>query len=117
MGLVAPPAVRAQTGRGPAGRWAGRVALPGAPLEVRIDLEHTESGWVGGIVIPSESVRRMALKGVDVSGRHVSFAVDERGGPTFDGVLEKGGTRMEGTFRASGFEYPFRLARAGGKPG
>jgi hypothetical protein len=108
--FVAPARAWAQD---PVGKWDGKVELPGGPLEVHLDLKHTDEGWSGNIVIPTESARATGLKQIQVSGRHVTFVVDARGGPAFDGMLEKNGTRLDGTFTQAGFDYPFKLIRAG----
>jgi hypothetical protein len=114
--LAAPFPAQAQA-QNPAGHWDGHVKLPSGPLEVHLDLKYRHGSWSGDIVIPTESTRMMPVTGVKVSGRRVSFGVEMRGGPRFDGKLDKEGAELDGKFREAGYDYPFRLVRAGGGGG
>ncbi len=112
--FTAPGSAQSQSARrDPAGHWDGHVELPSGPLEVHLDLSDANGRWSGDIVIPTESTRSMPVTAIVVSGRRVSFGVDMRGGPHFEGRLEKRGRELDGDFEEAGYDYPFKLMRAG----
>lgn len=94
------------------GYWKGHIALPNMELEILVSLSD-DNGWEGTIDIPLQGLRDYALSAVEVNGKQVSF---EMGGipgqPTFEGVLNSEGDKIEGKFQQNGQTMTFLLARS-----
>ena len=43
------------------GHWEGRIGIPGAPLDVRVDLEQEAEAWQGTIDIPAQGAEALPL--------------------------------------------------------
>jgi CubicO group peptidase (beta-lactamase class C family) len=96
---------------GIAGRWEGAIEIPGAKLEVQIDLQSSDDGWTGMISIPAQNARDLPLTDITVDGTTVGFSIEGvPGDPTFKGALE--GDVLAGEFTQGGQTFPFRLSRA-----
>jgi pimeloyl-ACP methyl ester carboxylesterase len=92
------------------GHWEGSIALPGTPLQVRVDLNFAGEKWSGTIDIPQQSATGLALDPVTVDGTSIRFAINGvPGDPTFDGRLIAG--KITGTFTQGPLNLPFSLGR------
>ena len=107
-GLAAPPP-------GPEGSWEGAISLPGQQLEVQVRLERDAGGELSGTIsIPAQGAQDLPLEALAWDPPTVRFAISGvPGEPRFEGTLSGDGLSIEGTFRQSGLEFPFRLDRGG----
>lgn len=99
----------------PEGHWEGNIELPGAKLEIRVDLASPASGdepWAGTIDIPAQTIRGYDLADVSIQDNAVSFRMPNiPGDPTFEGALTEEGTHISGVFTQNGQSFPFALKR------
>lgn len=102
-----------------AGRWSGRVQIPGRELPVVVDIAKDASGaWIGSLTVPGYNVKGAPLGNVKVDGAAVAFdAGNALGAPpdgpaVFSARLDAGGT-MSGEMRQGGNAAPFALKRVG----
>jgi pimeloyl-ACP methyl ester carboxylesterase len=97
------------------GHWEGSIALPGAPMAIRVDLVQINHGgtgpdWSGTIDIPQQNASGLVLDPVTVDGSVIRFII--RGvpdAPTFNGKLVGG--KIAGTFTQGPLNLPFELER------
>lgn len=94
------------------GRWTGAIQLPGAKLDVEVDLAKSGETWGGDITIPAQGARDLPLDAVSVEGDSTSFRITGiPGEPTFRGTVSQDGETMTGTFTQGGQSFPFELTR------
>jgi uncharacterized protein len=94
-----------------AGQWQGKIALPGAGLEIIVALAEQDGVWSGTIDVPAQGAAGIPLHGISVEGDAVRFEM--LSGPqlaAFDGQVQPDGS-IRGAFTQSGFEGTFELAR------
>lgn len=109
LALVFAPLAQAQV----AGRWEGRIDIPGQPLEVIVVLADAAGALSGTISIPAQNAHDLPLKDVALIDGRVRFAiVGPPGEPRFDGAVSADGAKLEGEFRQATLRAPFALARA-----
>lgn len=100
------------------GHWEGAIQVPGAELQVKVDLAADGCAFHGTIDIPQQGAQGLPLAGVAVpAGAQgpVRFAIQGiPGAPSFEGVLAGG--EIKGTFSQGGRSFPFRLGREAVKP-
>ncbi|MEM9555471.1 MAG: serine hydrolase [Acidobacteriota bacterium] len=96
------------------GRWEGQITLPTAALEIDIDFASDPSGALtGDISIPVQSIRDMALSGIETDGDAIEFSIPGiPGDPTFDGALSAEGDVLSGDFTQGGAALTFTLERS-----
>lgn len=95
---------------GVTGRWVGHIDLPTQQeLEVRLVIVKAADGSLSGTVsIPEQGALDVPLTGVRIEERTlVATIVGVPGEPTFRGVLDDEGLRMEGTFTQGMATMPF----------
>ena len=99
----------------PAGHWEGAILVPGAPIEINVDLMvDDEDVWTGDISIPAQMAEDFSLSDVAVEGTSVSFKMmGPAGDPTFTGTLSEDGKTISGPFTQSGATLEFALTRSG----
>lgn len=86
--------------------------MPGAKLDLRVDLEEKDSAWEGTIDIPAQAVRGFKLGSLSIQGSQVGFVMPKVfGEPKFDGQLADDGRTITGTFSQTGLKFPFSLTR------
>jgi hypothetical protein len=102
-----------------AGRWSGRVQIPGRGLPLVVDLAKDPSGaWIGSMTVPGLNVKGAPLGNIKVDGPGVAFdAGDALGAPpdgpaVFSARLDGRGM-MAGEMRQGGNTAPFALKRVG----
>ena len=112
LGAFANP-LTAQETPTPAGHWEGAIMVPGAPIEINVDLMVDADGiWSADISIPAQMAEDFPLADVKVEGKAVSFRMaDVPGDPSFMGTLSDDGKTISGPFTQSGGEFEFTLAR------
>ncbi len=96
------------------GDWAGRIGLPGTPLDVGIRFTDDGGGLGGTIDIPAQGVTALPLGEVRLDDRAVSFTLPGMpGNAAFRGTLEGSGdaATIRGDFTQSGGTYPLSLSR------
>ena len=95
------------------GHWEGRIEIPGAPLDVKVDLARDGEAWRGTIDIPAQGAQGLPLFRIQVRGegeQRVEFVIrGVPGAPTFKGRLAGG--EISGRFEQGGASFPFRLGR------
>ena len=96
-----------------AGRWEGKVEIPGRPFTLVIDLAPDGSGhWTGSAIAPGLGVKGAALANLNVKDDAVEFAVPNvLGEPTLKAQITAAG--MSGEFVEAGNRAPFTLHRTG----
>lgn len=110
--LPAPAGLDAQQASDPSGHWEGTIQLPGQELAFDVDLVLGEGTLTGDISIPAQGARDLALAGLSQRGDSLTFAISGvPGEPTFHGVLDEAGDRVEGTFTQGGQSFPFSMSR------
>jgi uncharacterized protein len=93
-----------------AGEWAGRIGIPGAPLEIGIRLTAEGSGLRGEIDIPAQAIKGMPLGDVLLEGRELSFRLPEVSGDAwYRGTFEPDGKSIPGAFTQFGQSFPLVL--------
>jgi uncharacterized protein len=103
-----PPAPVTPTVESTAGEWAGRIGIPGAPLDVGIRLTAEGGGLRGEMDIPSQELEAVPLADVLLEGRNLSFRLqDVPGDARFRGTFEADGASIPGAFTQ--FEQAFPL--------
>jgi CubicO group peptidase (beta-lactamase class C family) len=106
--LLAPLATFAQAT--PEGHWEGSINLPGALLEIRVDLKQTNGTWQGTIDIPQQGATGVALQAVRFDAPQVHFELQAGPGlASFDGKLDA--NNIDGDFSQAGAKFPFSLER------
>ena len=95
------------------GSWAGRIEVPGQPLDIGI--RFTDAGALGGSIdIPVQGIAGSLLGEVRFADGTVSFTLPEiPGNASFRGRLDGSGpaARIRGDFRRGGSNSPMSLAR------
>src|SRR5918992_2772502 len=102
-----------------AGEWAGRIGIPGAPLEIGIRLTAEGGGLRGEIDIPTQAIKGMPLGDVLLEGRELSFRLPEMPGDAwFRGTFEPDAKSIPGAFTQFGQSFPLvlRPGPVGGRP-
>jgi uncharacterized protein len=109
----APPAPAAPvtpTRDSTAGEWAGRIGIPGAPLDIGIRLTPEGDGLRGEIDIPAQGIKAMPLADVLLEGRELSFRLPEMPGDAwFRGTFEPDAKSIPGAFTQFGQSFPLVL--------
>ena len=92
------------------GHWEGEIKAPGADLQVMVDLEQADGGWIGTIDIPAQGAKGLKLQDIEVEGSAARFTISGvPGEPTFDGTLA--GDELTGKFKQGPAALDFRLGR------
>lgn len=95
-----------------AGRWEGKVTLPGAELAFNVDFTEDGGALKGDISIPMQGAKDLPLENVRLSGDEVTFAIAGVGGsPTFTGKVSADGAAIEGEFTQGPIKAPFKMSR------
>jgi hypothetical protein len=96
-----------------AGYWQGPIDMPFGPLEVRVELSRSDSGWSGQIDIPAQGVHDFALGDIAEEEGEVRFAMKNvHGDPRFVGRLSEDGQKIAGVFHHVSRSFPFTLDRS-----
>lgn len=104
----------AQSAKGPAGHWEGKIQTPDSDLNIEIDLaQDAASAWIGTISIPAQGTKGLGLLDVTVKEGAVSFGIKAPGDPRFQGTVAKDGGKISGDLVQNGVTMPFQLARTG----
>lgn len=94
-----------------AGQWQGKIALPGAGLEIIVALAEQDGAWSGTIDVPAQGAAGIPLHDITVDGDAVRFEMLSGAQlAVFDGQAQPDGS-ISGSFTQSGFEGTFELAR------
>lgn len=96
-----------------AGRWEGKIEIPGTPLEIVIDFTRQPDGALkGSISIPAQKAKDLPLASIEQKDAEVSFAIaGVPGNPVFKGKLNPEADQISGTFTQGGASFSFSLAR------
>jgi pimeloyl-ACP methyl ester carboxylesterase len=114
-----PPAPVTPTVESTTGEWAGRIGVPGAPVEIGIRLTAENGKLRGEIDIPAQAIKAMPLSDVLLEGRELSFRLPDMGGDAwFRGTFETDGKSIPGAFTQFGQSFPLvlRPGPAAGRP-
>ena len=94
-----------------AGRWEGKILVPGVGLEIIVTLAQTDTVWSGSIDIPVQGASGIPLHDVRVDGKAVHFEMlDAPRTAVFDGARQDNGS-ISGVFTQAGNTGTFTLAR------
>lgn len=96
---------------GVAGKWQGKITLPGTALEIIVNLAGQDGAWTGTIDVPAQGAAGIPLHDITVDGDTVHFEMLT--GPqlaAFDGQVQPDGS-ISGAFSQSGITGAFDLAR------
>lgn len=95
-----------------AGEWKGSIEIPGAPLELSIELLEREAEWTGSMAIPVQFVKDMNLDELHIRQDSISFRLSKvPGNASFSGTIAGGDTKIIGSFKQSGFSFPLKLQK------
>jgi hypothetical protein len=102
-----------------AGRWEGKIRIPGMELALIVDLtrESTEA-WNGSIIIPGLNVKGATLSDISLKGSDISFSIKnalvspDSGPVKLNGHLT-GEDTLNGNFLEGGNSAPFTLRKIG----
>ncbi|TQM06514.1 alpha/beta hydrolase family protein [Pseudonocardia kunmingensis] len=114
-----PPAPVTPTIETTAGEWAGRIGIPGSPLDVGIRLTAEGGGLRGAMNIPSQELAAVPLADVVLEGRNLSFRLpDVPGDAHFRGTFEADAASIPGAFTQFEQSFPLvlRPGPASGRP-
>jgi hypothetical protein len=118
VGLLALAAARAHAADLLAGRWEGRIDIPGRELPLIVDLAPGAGGWTGSLVIPGLGIKGAPVTDLVVTESGVSFALGNllasptQGPAVFKATLQSA-DRMAGEMRQAGNVASVALARQG----
>jgi uncharacterized protein len=94
-----------------AGQWQGKIALPGAGLEIIVALAEQDGAWSGAIDVPAQGAAGIPLHDITVEGDAVRFEMLTGAQlAVFDGQVQPDGS-IRGAFTQSGLEGTFELDR------
>jgi hypothetical protein len=114
--LLAPLAASAT---GWSGRWEGTARIPGAPLQMVIDLAQDGAGWHGSAILPGHDVSGVPLRDLVVTDEtlRASLAAAFPNGALPDEPLlllrRSGDDRVSGELQQGGHTASLALARSG----
>ncbi|GAB4245608.1 MAG: hypothetical protein Kow0027_06080 [Saprospiraceae bacterium] len=95
-----------------AGEWKGSIEIPGAPLELSIELKQNDSVWTGSLDIPVQFIKGMNLDDLRIWQDSISFRLNKvPGNASFSGIIAEGEAKISGIFKQSGFSFPMRLQK------
>lgn len=104
----------------PQGRWEGEVAIPGAPVQIVLDLSPSGAGWAGSVTWPGRGIKgaRIDSLSVGADGRVEANVAGAFGGPPLEQpttltLQPASDGRLEGVFRQAGHEAAVSLWRSG----
>lgn len=103
----------AQSASSIAGRWEGKVEIPGRPFTLVIDVANDESGhWTGSAIAPGLNVKGAPLANLTVKDAAVEFAIPNvLGEPTLKARITADG--MSGEYVEAANRAHFTLHRTG----
>ncbi len=108
--MVADESLRSEPNPAMEGSWAGSIEIPGAALDLQVDLQYKDGYWVGKIDIPAQGVKGLPLSNVSVTKTEATFSIGGvPGNPTFHGTLSEGA--LAGEFKQGGQSIPVRLGK------
>jgi hypothetical protein len=98
-----------------AGRWSGKVQIPGRELLLIVDLAH-EADWSGSATLPGLNVKGAPLVDLNVQSAEVAFTIKAMAGPSAEPPRVKARLahgRLAGEFLQGGNRAPFVLEKIG----
>ncbi len=96
-----------------AGRWSGKVEIPGREVVLIVDLAHEEN-WTGSATLPGLNVKGAPLTDVTVQSPEVAFAIKAMSGPNVESPRVKARLadgKLTGEFLQSGNSARFVLEK------
>ena len=99
---------------GPRGHWEGSLEMPNRTMDMKIDIDKTDKGWIGSMANPQSNVS-MPLNGVAFADGKLTFRLMGGGenAPGFSGTLSADGKALDGEFAAGPNTVPLKLKRTG----
>ena len=97
-------------GKGIEGSWNGTLEAGATKLRLLVTVTKSDAGVYGGKFESLDQGATIPLDTVTLKGNDVTFE-SMAAGIVFDGVLNKVGTEMVGTFKQGGQEIPLTLMR------
>ncbi|HEX7560228.1 MAG TPA: hypothetical protein VF386_13585 [Usitatibacter sp.] len=117
--LASTAALSCEAAQDAAGRWSGRVRIPGREAALVIDLAKDAAGaWIGSMIVPGFDVTGAPLGNIKVGEGDVAFDAGDAFGAVSDGPAAftarlEGRDSMSGQMRQGGNVAPFALKRVG----
>lgn len=104
----------AQSGDAPRGHWTGALETPNRAINLMIDLDKTDKGWVGSMSVPDQGATGLPLEKIRSEGGQWRFVVAGiPGQPSFAGKLSEDGKTLTGEFLQGGNSMPLKLTHSG----
>ena len=99
---------------GPRGHWEGSLETPNRTIEMKIDIDKTDKGWMGSMVNPQNNAP-VPLSGVAFADGKLSFRLMGGGenAPLFTGALSADGKSLDGEIVAGPNAMPLKLKKTG----
>ena len=96
------------------GHWEGAIELPNRTMDIKLDIDKTDKGWIGSMVNTQQNGSGLPLEAVNCADGKLTFRI-MRGGdsPTFVGALSADGKMIDGEVTASGNVLPLKLKKTG----
>lgn len=96
------------------GHWNGSLESPAGSLDIEVDLDKADSGWIGSISIPAQGATGLPLDAISFNAGKGSFHLKGvPGDPTFTGNLSADGKVLQGELVQAGASHPLKLSRTG----
>ena len=99
---------------GPRGHWEGPLETPNRTMDLKIDIDKTDKGWIGSMANP-ETSSSMPLSAVAFADGKLTFRLMGGGenAPLFSGRLSADGKSLDGEIAAGPNTMPLKLKRTG----
>jgi hypothetical protein len=96
------------------GHWTGSLEGPAGSVDVVVDLDKADHGWIGSMSFPAQGATGLPLDAISFNAGKGSFHLKGvPGDPTFTGSLSADGEVLQGDFISGGMSHPLKLSRTG----
>ncbi len=99
---------------GPRGHWEGALETPNRTLDMKIDIDKTDKGWIGSMANPQTN-SSMPISDVAFADGKLTFRLMGGGenAPMFSGTLSADGKALDGEIAAGPNTMPLKLKKTG----
>ena len=96
------------------GQWEGNIDLSGQLLNIVVKITESDGDLSGTLDIPQQGAFGIPLGKIDINGEELTMTVPQlQGNVKFSGKIEK--DKIEGSFKQSGYNFPFKLKKVSEK--
>jgi len=97
---------------GQAGHYEGKLALPNREIQLTLDLDKTDKGWIGSVSLtPGPS--GLTVDKITIDAENIAWAIAMPNAPSFKGKLDSGTNTMKGSLTSPAGDLPVELKRTG----